>query len=84
MIHRVELSILYGSQLEEYLTIDQQSVYENVDKQRIALTYNAIIEHELGKYEIICIEDKLFFGLNKKLIFVLRRYRLLIVFSILH
>lgn len=31
--------------------------YGKVDKQRIPLTNNAIIEEKLGKYDILCIED---------------------------
>lgn len=31
--------------------------YGKIDKQRIALSDNAIIEEQLGKYGIICIED---------------------------
>jgi large subunit ribosomal protein L7e len=29
----------------------------NSDKQRIALTDNSIIEENLGKYGIVCMED---------------------------
>lgn len=31
--------------------------YGKIDKQRIALSDNAIIEEALGKYGIICMED---------------------------
>jgi 60S ribosomal protein uL30 len=31
--------------------------YGKVDKQRIPLTNNAVIEEKLGKYDILCIED---------------------------
>jgi large subunit ribosomal protein L7e len=31
--------------------------YGKVDKQRIPLTNNGIIEEALGKYDILCVED---------------------------
>ena len=31
--------------------------YGKVDKQRVPLTDNAVIEAALGKYDILCVED---------------------------
>ena len=31
--------------------------YGKVDRQRIPLTNNAVIEEKLGKYDILCVED---------------------------
>ncbi|CAL0320307.1 unnamed protein product [Lupinus luteus] len=44
MLRRVEAYVTYGG-------------YGKVNKQRIALTDNSVIEQTLGKYGIVCIED---------------------------
>lgn len=39
------------------LTVNAERGYGKVDKQRIPLTDNEIVEQNLGKYGIICVED---------------------------
>ncbi|KAE9467789.1 hypothetical protein RHGRI_024876 [Rhododendron griersonianum] len=58
MLHRVEPYVTYGyPNLKSVKELIYKRGYGKLDKQRIALTDNAIIEQALGKYGIICIED---------------------------
>ncbi|KAH7866069.1 hypothetical protein Vadar_015155 [Vaccinium darrowii] len=58
MLHRVEPYVTYGyPNLKSVKELIYKRGYGKLDKQRIALTDNAIIEQALGKYKIICIED---------------------------
>lgn len=58
MLHRVEPYVTYGyPNLKSVKELVYKRGYGKLDKQRIALTDNAIIEQALGKYGIICIED---------------------------
>ncbi|KAL0374703.1 UNVERIFIED_CONTAM: 60S ribosomal protein L7-2 [Sesamum radiatum] len=58
MLHRVEPYVTYGyPNLKSVKELIYKRGYGKVDKQRIALTDNSIIEQVLGKYGIICVED---------------------------
>ncbi|KAJ8555283.1 hypothetical protein K7X08_012779 [Anisodus acutangulus] len=58
MLHRVEPYVTYGyPNLKSIRELIYKRGYGKVDKQRIALTDNAVIEQVLGKYGIICMED---------------------------
>ncbi|XP_051121934.1 60S ribosomal protein L7-2-like isoform X6 [Andrographis paniculata] len=58
MLHRVEPYVTYGyPNLKSVKELIYKRGYGKVNKQRIALTDNSIIEQSLGKNEIICIED---------------------------
>jgi len=58
MLHRVEPYVTYGyPNLKSVKELIYKRGYGKLDKQRIALTDNTIIEQVLGKYGIICIED---------------------------
>jgi len=58
MLKVVEPWIAYGyPNLKTVRELIYKRGYGKVDKQRIALTDNAIIEGSLGKYGIVCIED---------------------------
>ncbi|KAF7136416.1 hypothetical protein RHSIM_Rhsim08G0214300 [Rhododendron simsii] len=58
MLRRVEPYVTYGyPNLKSVKELIYKRGYGKLDKQRIALTDNAIIEQALGKYGIICIED---------------------------
>jgi len=58
MLHRVEPYVTYGyPNLKSVKELIYKRGYGKLDKQRIALTDNTIIEQALGKYNIICIED---------------------------
>eukprot|EP00244_Chara_vulgaris_P015133 TRINITY_DN9_c0_g1_i2.p1 TRINITY_DN9_c0_g1~~TRINITY_DN9_c0_g1_i2.p1 ORF type:complete len:250 (-),score=65.66 TRINITY_DN9_c0_g1_i2:636-1385(-) len=58
MIRRVEPYITYGyPSLKSVKELIYKRGYGKVNKMRIPLTDNAIIEKELGKYGIICMED---------------------------
>ncbi|KAI0910316.1 ribosomal protein L30, ferredoxin-like fold domain-containing protein [Ustulina deusta] len=58
MIKIVEPWVAYGyPNLKSVKELIYKRGYGKVDKQRIPLTDNAIIEESLGKYGIICIED---------------------------
>ncbi|KAL0333589.1 UNVERIFIED_CONTAM: 60S ribosomal protein L7-2 [Sesamum angustifolium] len=58
MLHRVEPYVTYGyPNLKSVRELIYKRGYGKVDKQRIALTDNSIIEQVLGKYGIICMED---------------------------
>ncbi|KAL5990892.1 hypothetical protein ACLOJK_011797 [Asimina triloba] len=58
MLQRVEPYVTYGyPNLKSVRELIYKRGYGKVDKQRIALTDNSIIEQTLGKHNIICIED---------------------------
>ncbi|RYO82186.1 hypothetical protein DL766_004579 [Monosporascus sp. MC13-8B] len=58
MIKVVEPWVAYGyPNLKSVKELIYKRGYGKINKQRIALTDNAIIEENLGKYGIICIED---------------------------
>ena len=58
MIKVVEPWVAYGyPNLKSVKELIYKRGYGKVNKQRVALTDNAIIEENLGKYGIICIED---------------------------
>ncbi|CAG8955254.1 hypothetical protein HYFRA_00011236 [Hymenoscyphus fraxineus] len=58
MLKVVEPWIAYGyPNLKTVRELIYKRGYGKVEKQRIALTDNAIIENTLGKYGIVCIED---------------------------
>ncbi|XP_022854026.1 60S ribosomal protein L7-2-like isoform X1 [Olea europaea var. sylvestris] len=58
MLHRVEPYVTYGyPNLKSVKELIYKRGYGKVNKQRIALTDNSIIEQVLGKHGIICMED---------------------------
>ncbi|CAK9146076.1 unnamed protein product [Ilex paraguariensis] len=58
MLHRVEPYVTYGyPNLKSVRELIYKRGYGKLDKQRIALTDNSIVEQALGKYNIICVED---------------------------
>ncbi|GFZ11634.1 ribosomal protein L30/L7 family protein [Actinidia rufa] len=58
MLHRVEPYVTYGyPNLKSVKELIYKRGYGKLNKQRIPLTDNSIIEQALGKYGIICIED---------------------------
>ena len=58
MLKVVEPYIAYGyPSVKTVRDLVYKRGYGKVDKQRIALTNNTIIEDHLGKYGIICMED---------------------------
>ncbi|KAL0302589.1 UNVERIFIED_CONTAM: 60S ribosomal protein L7-2 [Sesamum angustifolium] len=58
MLHRVEPYVTYGyPNLKSVRELIYKRGYGKVNKQRIALTDNSIIEQVLGKYGIISVED---------------------------
>ncbi|KAK3000573.1 hypothetical protein RJ639_021983 [Escallonia herrerae] len=58
MLHRVEPYVTYGyPNLKSVKELVYKRGYGKLNKQRIALTDNSIIEQALGKHGIICIED---------------------------
>ncbi|XP_004488015.1 large ribosomal subunit protein uL30y-like [Cicer arietinum] len=58
MLHRVEPYVTFGyPNLKSVRELIYKRGYGKVDRQRIALTDNSIIEQVLGKHGIICIED---------------------------
>ncbi|XP_057726500.1 60S ribosomal protein L7-4-like isoform X2 [Arachis stenosperma] len=58
MLHRVEPYVTYGyPNLKSVRELIYKRGYGKVDKQRIALTDNSIIEQTLGKHGITCVED---------------------------
>jgi large subunit ribosomal protein L7e len=58
MLKVVEPWIAYGyPNLKTVRELIYKRGYGKVDKQRIALTDNAIIEGSLGKFGIVCMED---------------------------
>jgi large subunit ribosomal protein L7e len=58
MLRLVEPYITYGEpNLKSIRELIYKRGYGKVDKQRIPLTDNAIIEKSLGKFDILCVED---------------------------
>ncbi len=58
LLQIVQPYIAYGyPNLKSVRELVYKRGYGKVDKQRIALTDNAIIEESLGKYGIVCMED---------------------------
>ncbi|ONK79444.1 uncharacterized protein A4U43_C01F6430 [Asparagus officinalis] len=58
MLHRVEPYVTYGyPNLKSVRELIYKRGYGKLDKQRVPLTENTIIEQALGKFGIICIED---------------------------
>eukprot|EP00271_Cylindrocystis_brebissonii_P017299 TRINITY_DN4441_c0_g1_i1.p1 TRINITY_DN4441_c0_g1~~TRINITY_DN4441_c0_g1_i1.p1 ORF type:complete len:258 (-),score=71.79 TRINITY_DN4441_c0_g1_i1:273-1010(-) len=58
MLHKVEPYVTFGyANMKSIRELVYKRGYGKVDKQRVALTDNAIIEKSLGKFGIICIED---------------------------
>ncbi|OIV97403.1 hypothetical protein TanjilG_16164 [Lupinus angustifolius] len=58
MLRRVEPYVTYGyPNLKSVRELIYKRGYGKVNKQRIALTDNSVIEQTLGKYGIVCIED---------------------------
>lgn len=58
MLQRVEPYVTYGyPNLKSIRELIYKRGYGKVNKQRIALTDNSVIEQTLGKHGIICIED---------------------------
>ncbi|KAF1987250.1 60S ribosomal protein L7 [Aulographum hederae CBS 113979] len=58
MLRIVEPFIAYGyPNLKSVRELVYKRGYGKVDKQRIPLTDNAIVEESLGKYGIVCMED---------------------------
>ncbi|XP_004507013.1 large ribosomal subunit protein uL30y [Cicer arietinum] len=58
MLHRVEPYVTYGyPNLKSVRELIYKRGYGKLDRQRIALTDNSVIEQGLGKHGIICIED---------------------------
>eukprot|EP00245_Coleochaete_scutata_P007867 TRINITY_DN23665_c0_g1_i1.p1 TRINITY_DN23665_c0_g1~~TRINITY_DN23665_c0_g1_i1.p1 ORF type:complete len:249 (+),score=81.43 TRINITY_DN23665_c0_g1_i1:128-874(+) len=58
MLHKVEPYVTFGyPNLKSVKELIYKRGYGKVNKQRIPLTDNSIIEGSLGKYGIICIED---------------------------
>ncbi|XP_030551244.1 60S ribosomal protein L7-2 [Rhodamnia argentea] len=58
MLHRVEPYVTYGyPNLKSVRELIYKRGYGKLNKQRIALTDNAIVEQALGKHGIICTED---------------------------
>ncbi|KAG9443782.1 hypothetical protein H6P81_015122 [Aristolochia fimbriata] len=58
MLHRVEPYVTYGyPNLKSVRELIYKRGHGKINKQRIGLTDNSIIEQGLGKYGIVCIED---------------------------
>jgi len=58
MLHRVEPYVTYGyPNLKSVRELIYKRGYGKLNKQRIGLTDNSIIEQALGKHGIICVED---------------------------
>ncbi|PHT32655.1 60S ribosomal protein L7-4 [Capsicum baccatum] len=58
MLHRVEPYVTYGyPNLKSVRELIYKRGYGKLNKQRIALTDNSVIEQGLGKHGIICAED---------------------------
>ncbi|KAJ4709211.1 putative 60S ribosomal protein L7 [Melia azedarach] len=58
MLHRVEPYVTYGyPNLKSVRELIYKRGYGKLNKQRIALTDNSVIEQALGKNGIICMED---------------------------
>ncbi|XP_016495003.2 large ribosomal subunit protein uL30w-like [Nicotiana tabacum] len=60
MLHRIEPYVTYGyPNLKIVRELIYKRGYGKLDKQRIALTDNSIIDQALGKHGIICVEELL-------------------------
>ncbi|KAI6689763.1 hypothetical protein NL676_026591 [Syzygium grande] len=58
MLHRVEPYVTFGyPNLKSVRELIYKRGFGKLNKQRIALTENSVIEQALGKYGIICMED---------------------------
>ena len=58
MLKIVEPYIAYGyPSVKSVRDLIYKRGYGKIDKQRIALTDNQLIEANLGKYGIVCMED---------------------------
>ncbi|KAI6150482.1 60S ribosomal protein L7 [Pisolithus tinctorius] len=58
MLRLIEPYVTYGEpNLKSIRELIYKRGYGKVDKQRIPLTNNAVIEEKLGKYDILCVED---------------------------
>ncbi|KAJ6502364.1 60S ribosomal protein L7 [Mycena sanguinolenta] len=58
MLRLVEPYITYGEpNIKSIRELIYKRGYGKVDKQRIPLSNNAVIEESLGKYNILCVED---------------------------
>ncbi|KAI6138847.1 60S ribosomal protein L7 [Pisolithus thermaeus] len=58
MLRLVEPYVTYGEpNLKSIRELIYKRGYGKVNKQRIPLTNNAVIEENLGKYDILCVED---------------------------
>ncbi|KAF8212038.1 ribosomal protein L30, ferredoxin-like fold domain-containing protein [Mycena galopus ATCC 62051] len=58
MLRLVEPYITYGEpNIKSVRELIYKRGYGKVDKQRIPLSNNAVIEQSLGKYNILCVED---------------------------
>lgn len=58
MLHRVEPYVTFGyPNLKSVRELIYKRGYGKLNKQRIALTDNSIVEQALGKHGIICMED---------------------------
>lgn len=58
MLHRVEPYVTYGyPNLKSVKELIYKRGYGKLNKRRVALTDNSIVEQALGKYGIICMED---------------------------
>jgi len=58
MLTRVDPFITFGyPNLKTIRELIYKRGYAKVDKQRIGITDNAIVEAHLGKYGIVCVED---------------------------
>ena len=55
----VDLSLIFVSEpnLKSVRELIYKRGYGKVDKQRIPLANNAVIEEALGKFDILCVED---------------------------
>jgi large subunit ribosomal protein L7e len=58
MLRLVEPYITYGTpSLKSVKELIYKRGHGKVDKQRIPLTHNSVVEQQLGKFNIICVED---------------------------
>ncbi|KAJ4718756.1 putative 60S ribosomal protein L7 [Melia azedarach] len=58
MLHRVEPYVTYGyPNLKSVKELIYKRGYGKLNRQRVALTDNSIVEQALGKHGIICVED---------------------------
>jgi len=58
MLTLVEPYITYGyPNLKSVRELIYKRAFAKVDKQRVAITHNQVIENKLGKHDILCVED---------------------------